>query len=587
MTSSGPISVGVVRFDDAIAGHGWQFDGLIATHIATRLDQVGAVLLAAEQAAQQGHWAAGYVSYEAGAAFDRAFPIRREGIEPLVCFVEYEHRHRVPLVTPTAPPAPAVTRVGGSEWYREGVETIRQAIARGDVYQVNLTDRFVGTAASAPFELYRAMVANQSAAYNAYLEIGDNTIISASPELFFRLDGQRVTTKPMKGTAARRARPGDDIAAGLALRRSLKDRAENVMIVDLLRNDLSRVARIGSVEVPALFDLERYETVWQLTSTVSAELRPGIALVDVFSALFPCGSVTGAPKVAAMRMIDQIETQPRGIYCGAIGWVGPQPDGDCSIQAQFSVAIRTAAIDTDSRRLTYGTGGGITWDSDPHAEDDEAVAKAAVLRATRAAFDLYTTALIDADGMRHRDLHLDRLASSAAYFGFPFDRDRALQLIAAVDGSQIAQRVRLLLGRSGEMRLEQRDIEQVPSEVRLAVAELRVGNDDPFLCHKTTRRETHERARAEHPEVDDTLIVNTADEVVETTVANVLYRRGDRWFTPPLASGCLDGVGRRALLDAGEIGERVLLLSELASCDELQVVSSLRGRRRAIIDAAG
>ena len=273
--------------------------------------------------------------------------------------------------------------------HRRAVERVRERIAAGDTYQVNLTDRLRAPFDGDPTELYADLAAAQAGAHNAYLDLGRHVLASASPELFFDWDGDVLRTRPMKGTAARGFSPDDDRRRGEELRSSAKERAENLMIVDLLRNDVSRVARVGSVDVPALFELEGYPTVWQLTSEITARTRADVGLVDVFRALFPCGSVTGAPKRASMQIVCELEPAPRGVYCGAIGLVAP-PGGP--FRARFGVAIRTAVVDRERRTAVYGAGGGITWGSDPAAERAELLAKAAILRGARAVRTVGTSA---------------------------------------------------------------------------------------------------------------------------------------------------------------------------------------------------
>ncbi len=472
-------------------------------------------------------------------------------------------------------------RMPAPESFEHDVEAIRRRIEFGDAYQVNLTSRFHARLEGDPFSLYASMARAQRGAYNVLLEFGDLGVISASPELFLEWDGRTVTTRPMKGTAPRGRRMADDAPAARRLQASVKDRAENVMIVDLLRNDLSRVAELGSVRVPALFDLERYETVWQLTSTVQATTRPGVDLADLFTVTFPCGSITGAPKAAAMSIIDALEPEPRGIYCGTIGIIAPPGHRPA---ARFSVAIRTAVISRSSGRFVYGAGGGITWSSDPAAESAEVDAKARVLTERRPAFRLLETLRLDGDGPRHLDRHLDRLAASAEWFGFAFDRAGAHRQVVEMGGDVAPRRLRVLLDRAGRIELDVRPLApDRPGPVRLAVDDHRVRSDDTFSAHKTTNRAHYERARARHPEADDVVLVNERGEVTETTVANVLYRVGDGWFVPPLTSGGLNGVGRRVLLDAGSATERVLHVDELDDCDEIAVVSSLRGVRSAML----
>jgi para-aminobenzoate synthetase / 4-amino-4-deoxychorismate lyase len=581
--------VGVVRFDDLVVGTGWQFRQPQAIHVAYRVADVAATIAAAESAARSGRWLVGFVAYEAAPAFDPAFAVKRATEEtPLVCFVEFAER----VIGPALPDVPAgttavrsvgaVDRLGGSAFYRHGVEAIRDRIALGDVYQVNLTDRLAGRLAVEPLELYRSMIYSQRGEYNAFIDFGSFAVVSASPELFFDFDGDVIRSKPMKGTAARRPRALDDRQAAADLLASEKERAENVMIVDLIRNDVSRLAQRGGVTVPSLFDVERYETVWQLTSTVQATVRPDTSTADVFAALFPCGSITGAPKIAAMRVIDELEPWPRGLYCGAIGYMGPGLGAD-TLRAQFNVAIRTAVIDGATGEFSYGAGGGITWDSDPFAEDAELESKTAVLRRNRASFGLIETLRHDASGPQNLPRHLDRLAASADYFGFPFDRSAQLHEIDQLPTAERPMRLRLTLDRTGAHTITLADLGETPPVVRVGVASVRMRSDNPLTCHKTTARSVYEQAKAEHPELDDVIMINERDEVVETAIASVLFRIGSQWFTPPLAAGGLNGVGRAMLVESGAVVERSLPLADLWSCDELHVVSSLRGRRPAIL----
>jgi len=573
------------RFDDVARGAGYEFDGHVRTWVAGTIDDVVPALAAAEAEAVAGNWVVGFVAYEAAPAFDRAFPIPAAGDAlPLAWFSAYSQRREVPLVMAPdeAPVVVDTQRVHGSEWYRCGVQTVRRRIEAGDVYQVNLTDRITCTLHGDPYQLYGSMVSTQGGSFNAYLDLGEHVVVSASPELFLQIDGDTITTRPMKGTRRRHGRPDADAQLAHELRHSAKDLAENVMIVDLLRNDLTRVSSPGGVSVPELFRVERYETVWQLTSTVVARLRPEVGLVDVFAATFPCGSITGAPKVSAMHVIGQLEPTPRGVYCGTIGMISPAVGG-ARPASVWSVAIRTAVVERSTGRVQFGAGGGITYDSVPVDEDDEMESKTTVLRRARAGFQLFETLRLDEKGVHHLALHLQRLAASAEYFGFPCDTATIARGVMAIAPATHPRRLRLLLDRSGRSLLETSWLDPPSATVRLAVSSARVRSDDPFLCHKTTRRDTYEDARAEFSEdaADDVLLVNERDEVVESTVANLLYQLDGHWYTPPLTSGGLPGVGRQALLAYGAVNERVLPLAELDECDALDVVSSLRGRRRA------
>ena len=583
-------AVPVCRFDDLHAGHSYVLRDRVASRSVSDIAHVASLLDSAEGHARAGLWTAVVLTYEAGAAFDVAFPWRPLGSGlPLAWMAAFRFREQVAPLTPAPSSAVAdVRRRGGTDWFTRGVDDCRVLIEQGLTYQINLTDRFDGRLVGTPFELYRSMATAQGGAFNAYIDLGDHVVVSASPELFLRLDGDVVTARPMKGTARRAARADDDGRVRHDLVRSVKDQAENVMIVDLMRNDLSRLAGPGGVSAPVLFAAERFETVWQLTSTVQAEIRSEVSIADVFRATFPCGSVTGAPKVAAMRFIDEIEPWPRGVYCGAIGVIEPTAASDRRRPAAtFSVAIRTAVIDKSSGAVEFGAGGGVTWDSQPDLEDDELESKAVVLTTCRPEFRLLETLCVQDGDARNLGAHIRRLASSADYFGFDCDPDEVRGVCVAAarrTSTGDVRRMRILLSRSGQVGIELDRLDPVSAApVRLALAPLSIRSDDVFCCHKTTNRSTYERVAAAYPDADDVLLGNERGEITETCRANLLYRVRARWFTPPLASGGLAGIARQGWIDSGDVSERVLLLDELGGIDEFAVVSSLRGRRCATV----
>jgi para-aminobenzoate synthetase/4-amino-4-deoxychorismate lyase len=388
----------------------------------------------------------------------------------------------------------------------------------------------------------------------------------------------------MKGTALRGRWLEEDEQVAAQLVASEKNRAENAMIVDLLRNDLGRIALPGTVEVSRMFEPERYETVWQLTSTVTADLEPGTALVDVFRALFPSGSVTGAPKVSTMRIIRDLEDSPRGVYCGAVGYLAPSGSGEP--RANFSVAIRTVVVDSHSGTSEYGVGGGITYESSPEAEYAEVLAKALVLSSARPAFELLESIRFEPDeGFRHLSEHLERLRSSAQYFGFRFDAESALAACKhAVEDVANPVRIRLTLARDGVVDVTTSAIEPNPERrVRLAFDDEPVDPDDALLFHKTSLRGPYERRKANRPDADDVLLVNTRGEITESTIANVAILFGDRWVTPPLDAGLLPGAYRAVLLRDGTLTEQRVTLDELRGANDVALVSSVRGWRPAEI----
>jgi para-aminobenzoate synthetase / 4-amino-4-deoxychorismate lyase len=388
----------------------------------------------------------------------------------------------------------------------------------------------------------------------------------------------------MKGTGQRGRWLGEDDAIRERLTASVKDRAENAMIVDLLRNDLGRIARPGTVRWSKVFEPERFETVWQLTSTVTADLTSGTGLADVFRALFPSGSITGAPKVRTMEIIADLEDSPRGVYCGAVGFMAPAAAGPPN--ASFNVAIRTVVVDAESRTAEYGVGGGITWDSSASGEYDETVAKAKVLTARRPPFELLESMRRDpGDPIRRLEQHVERLRSSAAYFGFTFDEAavRAAMDEAGIDADR-SVKIRLRLSRVGTIEVSSAALDRgAPEPVRLAVDDVPVDPSDVFLFHKTTMRRRYEDARGRHPDADDTILINTREEITETSVANIAAKLGGRWWTPPLDAGVLAGTERAALLTEQTLEERTISVDEARTAEELAVFNSVRGWRRAVL----
>ncbi|MDD5248725.1 MAG: aminodeoxychorismate synthase component I [Rhodocyclaceae bacterium] len=549
---------------------------------AQRIDEVAAVIAAAEERARAGRWVVGFVAYEAAPAFDAAFKVRPpEGALPLALFAVYE---AADADTDVDADADAAAAFAAGSWNMTksrsridaGIAAIRRGIAAGDYYQVNFTTRLRAACDGDGGALFAALRAAQPGGYGARLDGGAWELVSVSPELFFdwRPDGG-LTTRPMKGTAPRHADATADAAAAQALRASAKEQAENLMIVDLLRNDVARVAVTGSVGVPQLFAIEALPSAWQMTSTVQGRTRPGTQLADVFGALFPCGSVTGAPKVAAMAAIAALEDAPRGAYCGAIGVL--RPGG----HATFSVAIRTVAIDRRRGRAECGVGSGIVFDSTAPAEYAEWLVKRRFLLRATAAFELLETLRLEAGRYSLRARHLERLCASAAHFGFrcdPAQVDAALDALAARQRAD-AWRVRLLLDRHGRVRTESFALEAPPPQLRFALAAAPVDSGDEFLAHKTTQRAAYER-HAPPPGCFDTLLWNARGELTEFTRGNVVLELAGRRVTPPLACGLLAGVQRAEMLARGEICEQVLRADDLPQATAIWFINSVRGALR-------
>jgi para-aminobenzoate synthetase/4-amino-4-deoxychorismate lyase len=603
--TSGPSAPPFARFDDLRTGPALAFESHGGqTLVAHHPQEVVPVLRAVEEATAAGSWAAGFVSYEAAAGLGTPLPVRpvapRDAFAelPLVWFGIFDAPRSVEPLDHRPEAGRACSAEQGCsagpwtpDWdpadYERKCDTVRGRIAAGDTYQCNLTVRLRSRVVGDLRTLYRDLALAQRGAYNAYLDTGRFVIASASPELFFEWCGDRLTARPMKGTITRGRWPDEDADQADKLARSAKDRAENVMIVDLLRNDLGKLAEWGSVEVPALFDLERFETLWQLTSTVTARPRPGTTLVDVFEALFPCGSVTGAPKRSTMELIARLEESRRGVYCGAVGTVAPPGAGS---RARFNVAIRTVVVDRADGSAVYGTGGGITWDSTAAAEHAELLAKSAILGKGVEDFELVETmGYWPGEGLRNVDRHLDRMAGSADYFGFPADDTRIRSALdEAVADASAPRRVRLTLSRSGAVTVKSTSMPPpYRRPVVLAIDLEPVDSSAVWPYHKTTRRSPYELRAARHPDADDVVLVNERGEPTETTIATLCVRLGGRWWTPPLGSGCLPGVERRRLIENGRLSERTLTCDDLYAADGLALVSSARGWRAATLLGGG
>ncbi|MFR9805355.1 aminodeoxychorismate synthase component I [Pseudonocardia sp. RS010] len=574
------------RVDDLVAGTARLFRHARAELVAWRPEEVAGVLDEVERRSAAGWWAFGMVAYEAASGLDPTL-VTREPVEglPLVWFGLTRTAEPVPVVAPGERPSSA-TVPWSTEWdeaaHRAAVGTVRERIAAGETYQCNLTTRLAAPFAGDPTQLYRDLALGQRGAHHALLDLGRFVVASASPELFFETRGDRILMRPMKGTAPRGRTTAEDAEAVARLRGSAKERAENVMIVDLVRNDLARLAVPGTVTVPSLLGVERYPTVHQLTSDVTARLRPGVGLTETFRALFPCGSVTGAPKARTMELIREVEASPRGVYCGAIGVVAPPGH---PVRARFSVAIRTVVVDRERGTATYGAGGGVTWGSEPAAEYAELQAKARVLESRPEDFHLIETMRHEAgQGLRSLEAHLARAADSATYFGFRFDEAAVRTALAERLADSGDARVRLRCYRDGTLGV---DVEALPSPtggpVRLVVDPVPVDSTQCWPHHKTSRRAPYSARLARHPGADDVLLVNERGEVTESCTANLAARIDGTWWTPPLGSGCLPGVERGLLVAAGRVRERALRPGDLLRADGLALVSSLRGWRAATL----
>ena len=568
-------------------GRSFVFAGL---HKVLRADSLADVLpafAALEAAVAAGYHAAGFVAYEAAAAFNPDLPVGGPPGVPLLWFAIFaERREEVATIPPSATRLTLTPRstTPDATHYAAAIAAIHAAIARGETYQVNYTLRQYFAAPDDVEILFSSLCQTQQAPFGAHIETGELAIVSASPELFFARQGEKIVMRPMKGTALRAPENTADRTARAALAASPKERAENLMIVDLVRNDLSRIAVTGSVQVESLFDVETYPTVHQLTSTVSAQLAPSTTLLQIFAALFPCGSVTGAPKRRTMEIIRDLESGPRGIYCGAIGFVSPG-------ESVFSVAIRTVVIDHATGEAEFGIGSGITWDAQCAAEYAESFAKSRFLDADPAPFALVESLRRQKEGgYLLLERHLHRLAASAEYFAFPCNsaalRVQLQQLDAGLSG---AHKVRLLLAADGTVTLSAAPLLPARScaPLKMLVSPQRVRRDDPFLFHKTTRRDLYQAERDRFPQVDEVLFCNETGEVTEGSIHNLVLRQGGRLLTPALACGLLPGMLRGEFLERGILAEAVVTARDLREAEGLWLINSVRGWRRAILVDAG
>ena len=469
------------------------------------------------------------------------------------------------------------------ERYGSAFNRVQDYIAAGDVYQINLTLKYRFAFEGSPVALYAALRRKQRVKHGALIGTEDFSVLSMSPELFFRREGKRISTRPMKGTAPRGRTPREDARLKTWLAMDEKQRAENLMIVDLLRNDLGRVAKIGSVEVTDLFTVETYRSVHQMTSGITAELRGDMGLKDMLRALFPCGSVTGAPKLRAMEIISELEAEARGVYTGAIGHI--QPSGN----SEFNVAIRTVVLQGGEGEM--GIGGGIVADSKEQSEFEECLLKAQFLTKADAPFELIETLRYEpARGFHLLERHLARLQSSATHFAYPFAREAVLAALdaeAARVEAPVAM-VRLTLAEDGALKVTATPIELPTRDTvwRFVISDQRLDEKDPLFYHKTTRRQFFEREMERQKALtgcDEVIFLNKKGELTEGTRTNLFLELDGRLFTPALASGLLPGTLREELLDLprAAASEAVLLPADLLRADRIYLGNSVRGLIRA------
>ncbi|MGM0887339.1 MAG: aminodeoxychorismate synthase component I [Bacillota bacterium] len=528
-----------------------------------------------QEAIEQGNYAAGYVSYEAAPAFEQSFKVKDGAIMPLLWFGIFDKpEEEIPEKMTGAFNLAEWQSETDSNAYRSGFQRIKSEIKKGNTYQVNYTMRLQSQFEGDDFAFFERLKRAQRSNYSAYLNVGSHRILSASPELFFRWEDGQLITRPMKGTVKRGTTLKGDQLNAEWLAASEKNQAENYMIVDLLRNDLGMIAEPGSVEVPQLKAIEKYPTVWQMTSTITADTNPGTTIIDIFKALFPCGSITGAPKIKTMEIIADIENSPREVYCGAIGFITPESE------AVFNVPIRTVVIDKETGKAEYGVGGGITWDSELSEEYDEAFLKAKLLTVERPAYKLLESIKLSDGEYYLLNDHIDRMKQSAEYFDYRFSelylRDR-LQKYAEINHGTL-QKVRVLLHENGEIEVSGQAIKPLDPEFKAILAEAPISSANPFLFHKTTNRDVYESFQTNNPDFQDVLLWNEEGFITEFTNGNVVVKINGDLYTPPVESGLLAGTFRQELIRKQEIKVKNISKADLNNAEEIWFINSVRGK---------
>jgi para-aminobenzoate synthetase/4-amino-4-deoxychorismate lyase len=546
---------------------------------------VEALISEAETVLDDGWHVAGYLTYELGHSFEERLALPGLAARPLLWLGIYDKPREMTrqeteswLTAHSGSEPASVTDIDLSMSradYATAFETVIEYIRSGDVYQINLTFLARFRLDGDPVALYRELCRKQPVAHGALIHTGKDFILSLSPELFIERRGTHIVTRPMKGTIRRGADAKEDDALKAELLADEKSRAENLMIVDLLRNDLGRVAEIGTVEVEKLFEIETYKSLHQMTSTIAAKLRPEAKLGTILKALFPCGSIIGAPKIRAMQIIKEVESAPRGIYCGSIGYAAP--GGDFS----FNVAIRTAHIGVDGHG-EIGIGGGIVADSNLAAEYDEALLKLKFFRETHMPLGLIETLRWDEHGFYLLERHFERLATSAGFFEIPFDADKARAALSAAVGQAVEnepQRVRLVLDGRGEFTAKAATLAAM-HKLRFVIADHRMDSTNILLTHKITERAIYDEPREQAARdfgVDEVVFLNERGELTEGSFTNLFVEKNGALLTPPLKSGLLPGCLRAELIAEGKAKETVLTPADLDSADKIFLGNSVRG----------
>lgn len=535
------------------------------------IDQVEALLKEVETYQEAGFYAVGYVSYEAAPAFEKKLAVHPAPLmgEYLLYFTIHQEVETLPFPEDyEAVDLPANWKEEvEAPAYQEAIKTIHHHIRQGDTYQVNYTVQLSQELEADPLAIYNRLVVEQKAHYNAFIQHDDVAILSISPELFFEQEDRLLTTRPMKGTTRRGLTNQADLKEAAWLEADPKNRAENMMIVDLLRNDMNRISEIGSEQVTRLCRVEQYSTVWQMTSTIESRLRPEVDLVQTFQALFPCGSITGAPKISTMEIIQKTEIAPRGVYCGTIGILLPKG------KRIFNVAIRT--LQMHGTKAIYGVGGGITWDSKWEGEYQETKQKSAVLYRQEPRFELLTTGRIHQGELTFLEQHLTRLREASRYFAYPYNEPKLLnelqEELAHLD-PRLDYRCRIALQKNGTFHLVITELTDLPaSYLQVQLTEQKLDLATPFTYFKTSQR--NHLATKPHEQI----FYLPDGSLLETTIGNLVLEIEGQLYTPPAHLPLLDGIYRRHLLETQQVEEKLLTLNDLKNADRIYACNALRG----------
>lgn len=540
--------------------------------------EVMSCLRRVEERVESGLYAAGFISYEASSGLDPALKTHAPSGVPCLWFGIFDHYQDV-----DPPAANNNDRFSLEEWvpsisweqYNDAIEKIKRHIREGDTYQVNYTFRLRSKFEGDAFRFFTRLYHAQQTRYAAFIDLGRYKICSVSPEIFMSLNGKTILSKPMKGTILRGFTNLQDQKNAEWLYDSEKNRAENVMIVDMIRNDIGRVAQNGTVRVPKLFEIEKYPTVHQMTSTVTADTSAPVS--EILQTMFPCASITGAPKVKTMEIIRELEPDSRGVYTGSIGYIAP------GRKLQFNVAIRTVVLDAWQGTAEYGVGGGITWGSESRSEYAECAAKARILTHARPEFELLESLLWDPDtGYYLLDEHLNRLRDSCEYFDFTVSLPEVRRKLEVMQDEFKGQRhkIRLLLARNGRISLEASPAGSVLGW-RVGISRFPINTNTPFVYHKTTNRADYTRLLDGKGESNDLFFWNEEKFITETGIANVVIDKGDgHLVTPPINCGLLAGVKRNHLVKGKILHEETITLQELKAAKAVYLVNSVRGWMR-------